>query len=325
MSNEILMKFIAGTCSDEELQSVQRWLDESDAHAEELFGLEQTAMLAGSLGKDSEARRHVSAEIRRKIAERQGEIQERKSKRSPWRAVLGWGAAAAAVAIIAMVCVAVFKEPDVRMLKVVALNESREFSLPDGSRVYLNAGSELEYPEKFASTRKVSLQGEGFFMVSRDTVHPFIVQGKYIDVEVLGTQFNVKSNLDGENNVSLVDGSVEVTIPGSHEAIVLAPGQRASYDVASGSIQVADTNAAVDAAWHDKIIPFENASIKEIAEILNQLYHIDIKVVDTAAEKRTYSGVTVFYSDIDSTLKQLSHTLPIEYSIKDGSVVITAR
>lgn len=316
MSKEILIKFINNTCSDGELQAVKCWLDESEENVNELFELEKTAMLASSLNNNQGVRERVYANVRHKIINRQ--LQNKANSR---KLFLRWASAAAAVVVIVVTSIFIFKAPDVKMLKAVALNESRSVTLPDGSTVYLNIGSQLEYPETFASVRKVSLTGEGFFKVSHDSNHPFVVEGEYLNVKVLGTQFNFNSNEDGDNNVSLVEGSVEVSTADNKGGVVLAPGQKADYDNLTGSINVVETNAPVDAAWHNKVIPFNNATLKEIAEILEQLYRVDIVLDKNVDASKSYSGATVFYGNIDSTLTQLCNTLPIEY-ISSGSQII---
>ena len=317
MSKEIMMKFINNTCSDEELQMIKSWLDESDENVKELFELEQTAMYAGSLRDDTDSRRRVSAEIKRRIIGR--EAGRRARSRS---VMLRWMSAAAAIVVIAVTSVFLFRGPDVKMLKAVALNESCSVVLPDGSTVYLSRGSELEYPEDFSSDRKVSLSGEGFFKVTHDAEHPFIVEGEFLNVKVLGTEFNFNSNKDGQNNCSLVEGSVEVSTADNSHGVVLTPGQKADYDIATGNITVSETNAPVDAAWHNKVIPFDNATIKDIVEILVKLYKVDIKLDKNVDLSTTYSGATVFYDSIDSTLTQLTNTLPIGYTKAGTSIMI---
>lgn len=321
MSKELLIRFINNSCTDEELILVKDWIDASEENAKELFELEQTAMFATSLDKDTEAKHRVSAKIRQRIFE-----EQLSRKRRSRNLVIGWSAAAASVAVIIVTALFLFRTPDVRMLTAYALNETQMVELPDGTKVYLNKGSELRYPETFAKVREVSLSGEGFFEVTHDAEHPFVVEGHYLTIKVLGTEFNFNSNESGANNVSLVTGSVEVSVAdNAKEGVVLAPGQKADYDSATGALKVVATNAGIDAAWHDRIIPFEKASIKDIADILTRLYKVNISIDSKIDLSKTYSGVTVYYEDIDSTLVQLSNTLPIDYSISGSLITLKAK
>lgn len=321
MSKELLIKFINNSCSDEELVLVKEWIDASDENAKELFELEQIAMHASGLNDDRDAMRRVSNRIKQRLLEEEV-IRQKRSRKLYYRIA----SVAASIAVIVVAAVFWFRTPDVRMLNVYALNESMSVELPDGTKVYLNKGSQLKYPETFASVRKVNLSGEGFFEVKRDVEHPFVVEGHYLSVKVLGTEFNFNSNESGENNVSLITGSVEVCANNNtKDGVVLVPGQKADYDMSTGDLTVVKTNAEIDAAWHNKIIPFENASIRDIADILTRLYDVNISVDVNIDQDKTYSGVTVYYDVIDSTLIQLSNTLPIDYKISGASVIFKAK
>lgn len=322
MSKELLIRFIDGACTDAELVAVKEWLDESPDHARELFELEQTAMFATELRPDAARSRRVFDKVQQRIFN-----EELRRRRSSRRLMMRWiSAGAAAAVIIAVAGVFFFRTPDVRMLKVMALDQSRELTLPDGSVIYLNAGSELSYPETFGKERTVALSGEGFFKVARDEEHPFVVEGHYINVKVLGTEFNVNSYADSVNNVSLVEGSVEVSAAkASGDGVVLLPGQKANFDPVAGTFTVVETNAEVDAAWHDRIIPFSNASVRDIVDILNQLYKVNIAIADDVDLSKTYSGVTVYYSSVDSTLEQLCNTLPIDFQSTGDTFTISSK
>lgn len=320
MTDEILIRFINNTCSDEELEMVKDWLDESEDNSAKLFEMERIAMLAGELRDNGNARGRVLADVRSRIMAE--EMRKRRGQRSK---IYKWVSAAAAVAAIVVVSVFVFNFNQPRMITVETFAESIDVTLPDGSVIYLNKNSKLEYPEKFASaSRDVNFSGEGFFKVAKDKDHPFVVNGEYISVTVLGTEFNFNSQNGTENNVSLVEGSVKVRSNDGTEGVVLVPGQKAEYDTSTGNITVSETNAGIDAAWHDRIIPFENANIKDIAQALSHLYGIQIRLDDVDTSK-TYSGITVYCEDIDSTLSQLSNTLPITYARRNGSIVISTK
>lgn len=320
MTEEILIRFINNTCSDEELTAVKMWLDESEDNAAKLFEMERIAMLAGELRDNATTRKRMFDYVQQRIIA--DEFAKRKKKRIR---LLKWMSSAAAILVIVITSVFIFKSPDVQMIKVETFSESREVTLPDGSKVYLNKNSCIEYPETFAATkREVNLTGEGFFKVAHDAAHPFTVNGQYINVTVLGTEFNFNSDENGANNVSLVEGSVKVSSVKGKESVVLVPGQKAEYDVVSGNLTVSETNAAIDAAWHDRIIPFENANVKDIANALAQLYKVKIVLKDVDTLK-TYSGPTVYYESIDSTLSQLSNTLPIDFTNEEGVFVVLSR
>lgn len=319
MTEEILIRFINNTCTDEELVAVKSWLDESDDNAAKLFEMEKIVMLAGSSRDNTDTRNRVFADIQQRIIA--DERQKRKRRRF---SIYKWTSAAAAVVAIIFASVFLFRQFNVDMIIVDAIAENKTVNLPDGTIVYLNKNSQLVYPEKFASTRDVKLTGEGFFKVAHDKEHPFVVNGEYISVTVLGTEFNFNSNAGGSNNVSLMEGSVKVSSANGNDGVVLVPGQKAEYNISTGNITVCETKPAIDAAWHDRIIPFKKADIQEIATALEQLYNVRV-TLDKIDTSKTYTGSTIYYDNIDSTLVQLSNTLPIEFKHDESVIIISAK
>lgn len=321
MTEDILVRFINNTCSDEELVMVRNWLDESDDNAAKLFGMEKIVMLAGSTRDNGDmGMKRAYADIQQRILAY--EIGKRHRRRVN---LYRWISAAAVVAVIMVTAIVWFTRPGVTMITVEAIAQSREVTLPDGSVVYLNKHSRLVYPEEFSKNmRDVKLSGEGFFKITHDKQRPFRVDGRYLNVTVLGTEFNFNSNATGTNNVSLVEGSVKVCNSKGTEGVVLVPGQKAEYDTATGNITVSETNAAIDAAWHDGIIPFENSTMHDIAAVLEQLYDVTVELGDVDMSK-TYSGATVYYENIDSTLSQLTNTLPISFTHNGNTILIESR
>lgn len=322
VSDELIVRFIKNTCTDEELMTIKNWLDESDENVVRLFELEQMSMLADCVRKDDESRTRMAEGIKRRI-----ENSEELHRRSVRLSVVRWTAGIAAMlAVVFGLGFHFLHASDAKLVSVVATAKSLTVTLPDSSVVFLNRHSQLTYPEQFADgSRDVSLKGEGFFKVSRDIHRPFHVSGEQLDVEVLGTVFNFVSRADSVSSVSLLEGSVKVTAVSKDESVVLSPGQKAAYSASAGHLTVQATNAAVDGAWHNKIIPFDNASLAEIVKILNQLYGVDIAIAGNVDQSKTYSGVTVFYDDIDSTLAYLSYTLPIKYVKQKGRFVISLK
>lgn len=317
-----MIRFVNNTCTDEELLTVREWLEESDENVIKLLEAEQMSALASTLRDDTDTRRRMRDKIQQRI-----DNAERLKRHMARRRLLRFTAAAAAsIAIFFTAGFFALRQPPIKMIRIVALGESRHVILPDSSVVYLNVNSELKYPERFAGDiRRVELKGEGYFEVTSDREHPFIVDGDHINVKVLGTQFNFVSHAEGLNSVSLKEGLVEVSSNDNNEGVALIPGQKASYDQSTGLLTVCETKAAIDAAWHDRIIPFEKANLAEIRDILLQLYNVDIMLDPGLDLTRTYSGVTVYFDDIDSTLNRLAHTLPISYTRTDNMITLTRR
>ena len=124
--------------------------------------------------------------------------------------------------------------------------------LADGTLVYLNAESELQYPVTFiGESREVTLRGEAYFKVTKNNEKPFIVKSEGLSVQVWGTEFNLNTlNQEGYYAATLVEGSVEVKVPGRH-SVFLEPSQQARVDCATSDITCLKVNTLPYTAWKD--------------------------------------------------------------------------
>jgi transmembrane sensor len=154
--------------------------------------------------------------------------------------------------------------------------------LPDGSKVWLNAASSIRFPTAFSGgERKVEIMGEAYFEVSHDAAKPFHVSvlrqapdDQPIDVEVLGTHFNVNAYSDEARvKVSLLEGSV--TVKGETSKVKLKPGQQASADGSKLTVDNADVEEVV--AWKEGLFEFKDAPIEEIMRQVARWYNVDVK------------------------------------------------
>lgn len=151
-------------------------------------------------------------------------------------------------------------------------------TLPDGTRVWLNAASSLKFPTVFSGPkREVELTGEAYLEVAEDKAHPFEVKVRDINVAVLGTKFNIMGYEDEANIVTtLLSGSVRVTSPGN-PARLLAPGQHAVIGGRDGSLQVGKADVEEELAWKNGIIYFNGANIRQIMRQVSRWYDVDVE------------------------------------------------
>ncbi|MDR1407289.1 MAG: DUF4974 domain-containing protein [Tannerella sp.] len=161
-------------------------------------------------------------------------------------------------------------------------------TLPDGSTVWLNAGSTLRYPSVFTGTRKVNLTGEAFFDVAHDAGKPFVVAAASLEITALGTQFNVYSYPDAEYaSTSLVDGSVEVRSPGKPDGTVLIPNQQLVY--AGGQFRMEDIDKD-QLLWKEGIYTFKGQNLENIIRKLELYYDVEIVVTNPRILHYRYTG-----------------------------------
>ncbi|RFM32280.1 FecR family protein [Chitinophaga silvisoli] len=158
------------------------------------------------------------------------------------------------------------RTPNARQFKLV---------LPDGTTVWLNAGSSLKYPTAFnGRERIVTISGEAFFDVAKDAEHPFVVEvADQLKVQVLGTQFNLNAYTDEKQiNATLIQGSIRVNKGAS--AVVLQPGQQAQVN--DGITVNSHINTAQVTAWKDGVFNFDDLGVEAVMRQLARWYDIEV-------------------------------------------------
>jgi ferric-dicitrate binding protein FerR (iron transport regulator) len=196
-----------------------------------------------------------------------------------------------------------------------ARGQMYQFTLPDGTKVWLNADSKLEFPSSFVTrkTRNVKLSGEGYFEVAKDKAHAFIVETDKQEVEVLGTHFNINSYDDeASTRTTLLEGSVNVN------GTILKPKQQAV--TRAGTIKVRETNIEEAVAWKDGLFKFDNTDLQSIMKQIGRWYDLDV-VYEGTASSRAFSGLIrrdVKLSQILKVLETGGIKFRIEEPLKTG-------
>jgi len=205
------------------------------------------------------------------------------------------------------------------------------FNLPDGSSGWLNSGSSLKFPIRFANNeRKVILNGEGYFNVISNQKKSFVVSTKYYQVRAFGTSFNIQaySDLDYFEEVTLENGKVQIEKlmqDGTFKKTLdLKPGQHAQMDYFSNSLKIIDNETDKYTAWKDGKLIFRNDPLERVISHLQRFYNVEIEVKDKQLFKyhfhATFEEETLF-----ETLRLLKLSSAIDYKIyrrvknEDGS------
>jgi len=193
--------------------------------------------------------------------------------------------------------------------------------LPDGSRVYLNKGSEISYSTAFKNQRAVELQGEAFFEVMSDPQNPFTVSSGKMVVTVLGTSFNVKQ-LDSSSDLEVYvkTGKVRVSLEESDQYIQLEPeefGLVKNRKLSSTLLE--DPNYI---SWKTKDFKFVNSALIEVLQELEESYHVDIHTEDLDLSEMR---ITTSYSgqSIDAILETIGTAFEMSVSHKENNYFLT--
>jgi ferric-dicitrate binding protein FerR (iron transport regulator) len=322
---KILIKYLQDDYTEEDVGKLNEWLSEKEDNRREFFSF-VAILKSGRLKRYSDPV-FIQAE-KEKLRERIRKEKEKRNARPTYRNRFLQYVAIAAVVI--GIATALFRFSAGRSVETVVAGqeEVKQIELHDGTKVWLNKSARLEYPEKFEkNNRTVHFQGEGYFEVAEDAKRPFIVKTQRMEVTVIGTKFNL--NCTKDENVSVVillEGKVKVKGTDGEGVIALSPGQKAELNLLTHKLQVRESeNSWLEMVWHDGLIPFRRASIKEIGKILEQLYPVKVHVDTAVSGTTTYSGKLKSQDSIDTVLRFLKYSIPLEYEIKENDVYIRNR
>ncbi len=200
--------------------------------------------------------------------------------------------------------------------------------LSDGTEVWLNSESKLKFPVAFVegTTREVELiYGEAFFDVSPSTEHKgakFKVLNKDQEVEVLGTEFNIKAYKDEDKiYTTLVEG--KVTVSNSSSKKYLIPNQQLIINLKNGDMTINAIDAYNEVLWTKGIFSFKGKTLKEIMTVMSRWYDVEVVFQNTELEKVRFNGVLSKNDNIKEILTIIKKTNFInEYEIKDKKIII---
>jgi transmembrane sensor len=198
-----------------------------------------------------------------------------------------------------------------------------QVDLPDGSKVWLNAGSLLRYPINFnGNVRKVELTGEAYFEVAKNTNKPFRVVSNKQVVEVLGTHFNISSYIDEASvKTTLLEGSVKVLSIGSNQSKLLKPGEQSNINYLNNTFSVQAVNTEEAVAWKNGYFLFVDEDMKSIMSKFARWYNVDVEYLGNVDNLR-FGGMVSRSKDLAQALKIIEQTGNVKTKIEGRRVII---
>jgi ferric-dicitrate binding protein FerR (iron transport regulator) len=309
--------YLNGELSDKEADEVINWYNQSDESKKELDRLEIIWNLAGRLDLMEKIDKQKAKSI---ISSRIEPLQSR------WKLYLKHFQKVAAILIFPVMLLSVWllffhseKEFSTKQEFVAAYGIRSTLILPDGSKVWLNSGSKLNYGEDFNQDhRTVYLTGEAFFNVTSNKAKPFDVVTEHFTVRAVGTEFNVFAYGGSEFETSLEKGSVQLfksRQTGKEPLLEMKPGQRALFE--QGQMTILEGDVTRFSAWREGKLIFKNTSMQEAIPKLERWFNVDIKLKDSELMK--YQFTAIFKNEtIQQALEMLSFSSPIQYKIISG-------
>lgn len=217
------------------------------------------------------------------------------------------------------------KEEDTTTVQYNSLQTPRggEFvlTLSDGSRVWLNAESEIRYPVKFTDEKRlIYIQGEAFLEVATDPEHPFVIVSNQTEITVLGTSFNFRSYPEEENIITtLVSGSVRMTSDAKQD-ILLSPGEQGILDKKTGTLSKQLVETYLYTAWKDGRIVFRETRLEDLFNFLARWYDLQIVYHNPETKDIRFTGDIDKTEDFHSILKIIELNERVHFSV-DNRVV----
>lgn len=235
--------------------------------------------------------------------------------------------------LISMVATYIYMKNDIRSVNndiqlveyFVPNGTTRVVTLPDSSKVRLNAGSLMIIPERFGSTRNVFLNGEAYFEVTHDEKHPFIVKTTDMSVEVLGTVFNLKAYAEEESSSTvLLSGKVNVRFTdNATQSMLLKPNEQVRYNRKTKVAEKQSANVEQSIAWIHNNLVIQRMSIDEIAKVIERKYNLKVYINSQRFRNEKISMKFMNNENITEFMSVLKYLVPgLQYKLQGDKLYI---
>lgn len=326
----LLDRFMRGETLPEEEQQLLVWFREIDSREDILAFYRQRWHESATKEMSEEQQLRILDQIRARMNEDKS-LPVRSDLKRNMRWLVRWGQYAAVV--ILCIAIGITSHLYIRH-SMVGINEylveaekgqRASVTLPDGTRVWLNSHTQISYNSKYGvEDRVVDLRGEAYFEVAKDKEHRFIVKAGGLDVEALGTSFNVKA-YEEDNDVvaTLFSGSIRAVV--GDYSVVLSPEQQVCFNRKKEKLKVDNPeNVAYASMWKDNELAFKGETLDEIALRLNRLYNVQIVFKSEKIRRYRFSGV-IKNNSLDNVFEIISLTSPIMYESQGDTIVLSEK
>lgn len=329
----LIASYLSDQLCPEDLSELQQWIDAS-LENKQYFSNQQTLWLAAVNTSTLDCFDKNKAYSRFLIRTEDARREKRRTK-SRLSLRLFWSGAAAVMLLIATSYISYWQGEEgvkTRFSDITVespIGSKTKIYLPDGTLVWLNAGSKITYSQGFGvSERTVCLTGEGYFEVTKNEKVAFAVKTDELTVNVLGTKFNFRNyNNDNEATVSLVEGNVLASnnLLESNK-VKLFPNQKVHLNKRTGKMWVSKVNAYAAVEWTNDYLFFDEERLPNIIKELERNYDVKITLADKSLETfRFYGGFKKSDCNIEDILGMLASTHKIKYKVDGKNIELSAK
>ena len=197
----------------------------------------------------------------------------------------------------------------------VPFGQMSQLKLSDGTKIWLNSGTTLRYPERFAeNSRSVTIEGEAYFEVSKMAHKPFTVNTPDMKVEVLGTSFNLSAYPeDATTSATLVEGKIDIQTSAGKTIAHINAGQMATKNKTEPNIEIRNVKTAFYAAWIDGKIYFDDEPLDQIAVKLERWFNVEIVFANERLKSHRFTGTILKNKPVDQIMQALELISPIRF------------
>jgi ferric-dicitrate binding protein FerR (iron transport regulator) len=315
----ILARILLNVANKDELEALSRWEKKSPLNMSFLKSLK--AFWEFSVDEESSGRLNIARE---RLLARLQSTRTEDNRRSLIYYLLRVAAVVVFVLSIAGLSIYMASETNLfyksNWVEIsTEAGQLSKVSLPDGSLVWLNAGTVVKYcPDK--NERRVSLTGEAYFEVNYSQDYPFVVETGDTKIKVLGTKFNV-SHYPGSTitKASLLSGKIVMSIDKSDKVVHIRPGEKVSYDAGTQALNKTEAIVQNDILWKQGVLVFENESFNDLIMKLERYYAVNFDYNRATFENIHYTG-TINNLNINRVLEFINLTIPIAYEIDNKTI-----
>lgn len=374
--NDLIVKYLTGCISKEEVQHFEKWLQEDESHRRLL----QEICSDRNLVEDYRRYCYYHAQSKEAF----GKVWASLDKNTPTKRMHGWWKVACSVLIVLFLAGGIFyyyhasdqitpgeskasltlEDGSVRQLKasgmehwiyvgttpvarecngvivydipeaagtkahlpnILSVPRGGEFrlTLSDGTKIHLNSLSVLKYPVHFhgQDKRMVELEGEAYFEVAEDSLHPFEIRSQGLLIRQVGTEFSVRSRVPGKVEVALVQGRVALE-PRSGESVVIRPGQLGVWEASTDDISVENKELLSYVAWHSSRFVFYDESLGNLMEELALWYNVEVGFLDDSLKELHFTGSLYRYDDISVILNAIEETVNVHFNLSGRRIEV---
>ncbi len=322
MNTELIIKYLEGRLGHDQEKELFGWLCASE-HNMQLFR---------ELEEEWKSKHIPSVESLAMLQNLRKAINSNTVGRTRRKWQRMWVSAAAAVAVVAGIFVYALygnterTEAEKQVFAVEApMGAHSKISLPDGTQVWLNAGSVLSYDSDFnRSTRDISLNGEAYFEVMHDADKPFRVSVGSCSFTVLGTKFNINAYEDDSMvQTVLMEGSLRFESELAQD--IMVPGDMISWDPSEKTCSKEKVNANQYRSWVNGFILYDSITLPALLKRLSREYNINISLETDKYSDRSFRVSYTNGESVDAILSSLCHIIPIHVVRKDGIYYVYGR